>query len=95
MGTNNIGEFLALVHALALQKKNHTHLPIYTDSGTAMALVRNKKVKSNLPRNEQTKDLWNMIGRAENWLKNNETDIRVLKWDTTNWGEIPADFGRK
>lgn len=95
MGTNNIGEFLALVHALAVQKKNNTKLPVYTDSGTAMAWVRNKKVKSSLVRNDQTKDLWDMVERAQNWLKTNESDIPILKWDTVNWGEIPADFGRK
>ncbi len=95
MGTNNLGEFLALVHALALQKKAGTKRPVYTDSGTALAWVRNKKVKTMLPRNEKTQELWDMVDRAEAWLRNNSYDIPVYKWDTRNWGEIPADFGRK
>ncbi len=95
MGTNNIGEFLALVHALALQKKEGTRRPIYTDSGTALTWVRNKKVKTMLPENEESAELWDMIRRAEAWLRNNSYDIPVYKWDTKNWGEIPADFGRK
>ncbi len=95
MGTNNLGEFLALVHALALQKKAGTKRPVYTDSGTALAWVRNKKVKTMLPRNEKTRELWDMVDRAEAWLRNNSYDIPVYKWDTRNWGEIPADFGRK
>jgi len=95
MGTNNLGEFLALVHALALQKKAGSKRPVYTDSGTALAWVRNKKVKTMLPRNEKTRELWEMVDRAEAWLRNNSYDIPVYKWDTRNWGEIPADFGRK
>ncbi len=95
MGTNNLGEFLALVHALALQKKAGTKRPVYTDSGTALAWVRNKKVKTMLPRNEKTRELWDMVDRAETWLRKNSYDIPVYKWDTRKWGEIPADFGRK
>jgi len=96
LGTNNIGEFLALVHGLAyLQKEELPNLPIYTDSRTAMSWLRNKKVKTNLVQNARTKQLFVLIQRAENWLKNNSYENPILKWDTENWGEIPADFGRK
>ena len=95
LGTNNIGEFLALVHALALFKKHDINKPIYTDSMTAMSWVKKKKVKTNLVRNKKTEELYEMIERAESWLLNNQYDIEILKWDTENWGEIPADFGRK
>ncbi len=96
MGTNNIGEFLGIVHGLALlQKQNLAQMPIYTDSATAMAWVRNKKVKTNLERNEQTKKLFDLIERGENWLKVNQFSNPILKWETKSWGEIPADFGRK
>jgi len=57
--------------------------------------VRNKKVKTMLPRNEKTRELWDMVDRAEAWLRKNSYDIPVYKWDTRKWGEIPADFGRK
>ncbi|WP_026211193.1 viroplasmin family protein [Lewinella cohaerens] len=96
MGTNNIGEFLAIVHGLALlQKQNLPHLPIYTDSATAMAWVRKKKVKTNLVNDSRTATLHELIIRGENWLKTNTFTNPILKWDTDSWGEIPADFGRK
>jgi ribonuclease HI len=95
LGTNNIGEFLGLVHALALFKKHDINKPIYTDSMTAMSWVKKKKVKTNLVRNKKTEELYGMIERAEAWLLNNQYDIEILKWETENWGEIPADFGRK
>lgn len=95
LGTNNIGEFLALVHALALLKKSNNKMPIYTDSGTAMAWVRNKKVKTTLKKTASTAELFELIERAETWLKNNSWENPILKWNTKSWGEIPADFGRK
>lgn len=94
-GTNNVGEFLAIVHALAFFKQNNIKVPIYTDSVTAMAWVRNKKAKTTLKEVPSNKKLFEYIQRAENWLKNNNWDNKILKWDTKNWGEIPADFGRK
>ena len=95
-GTNNIGEFLAIVHALALlQKKNDSSTPIYTDSKTAIAWVNRKKANTKLLPNRHNATLFDMIRRAEKWLKENVWKNPVLKWDTENWGEIPADFGRK
>jgi len=95
-GTNNIGEFLALVHGIALLKsKNKESIPIYSDSRTAMSWVKQKKCKTNLHFDESNKDLLNLIKRAENWLKENSFKNPILKWETKAWGEIPADFGRK
>lgn len=95
LGTNNIGEFLALVHALAMLKKENNPLPIYTDSKIAQIWVQKKKCKTTLPQNEKTKKLYELIARAEQWLKNNTYENKILKWETKSWGEIPADFGRK
>lgn len=95
-GTNNIGEFLALVHALAwLKKKNAEDVTIYTDSRTALSWLRNKKVKTTLQPNRSNKLLFLMIDKALNWLRNNDYKNTIIKWDTKKWGEIPADFGRK
>ncbi|MEI7595668.1 MAG: ribonuclease H family protein [Bacteroidota bacterium] len=96
-GTNNIGEFLALVHALAWSKQKGYHtLPIYTDSMTALSWVQNKKAKTKLEATSDNEVLFDLIERAETWLKKNNTwKNPILKWDTKNWGEIPADFGRK
>lgn len=94
--TNNIGEFLALVHALAmLQKKELHYLPIYSDSRTAMAWVRNKKVKTTLTRTKVNADSFLLMDRALLWIQNNSFKNPILKWNTKEWGEIPADFGRK
>lgn len=95
LGTNNIGEFLAIVHALALFKQQGKQTPVYTDSKTAMGWVKRKKANTKLVRNARTKLLYELIERAETWLKNNSYDNPILKWDTESWGEIPADFGRK
>ncbi|MBK8621692.1 MAG: ribonuclease H family protein [Saprospiraceae bacterium] len=95
-GTNNVGEFLALVHALALLKKlKKEDTLIYTDSQTAMAWVRDKKIKSTLERTSKNKEIFDMLERALLWLKNNSYQNKIIKWDTVKWGEIPADFGRK
>jgi len=94
-GTNNIGEFLALVHGLALLKQKNSPLPIYTDSKTAIAWTKAKKSKTKLERNELNAALFDLISRAEKWLVENEYTTQILKWETTAWGEIPADFGRK
>tara|TARA_B110000091_G_scaffold142429_1_gene152167 strand:- start:1665 stop:2300 length:636 start_codon:yes stop_codon:yes gene_type:complete len=95
-GTNNIGEFLALVHGIALLKsKNKEDIPIYSDSRTAMSWVKQKKCKTNIHFDASNKDLLDLIKRAENWLKQNTFKNPILKWETKAWGEIPADFGRK
>lgn len=93
--TNNIGEFLAIVHGLAYLQLRNSKLPIYSDSNNAITWVRNKKAKSNLERTPTTEQVWQLIERAEQWLKNNEYANAVLKWETKTWGENPADFGRK
>ena len=95
LGTNNIGEFLAIVHALALFGKQGVEMPVYTDSRIAMGWVRQKKCRTNLKRTSTTEKLYQLIERAENWLKANTYRNQILKWDTEKWGEIPADFGRK
>ncbi len=94
-GTNNIGEFLALVHGLAYLKKNNSNRIIYTDSKTAMSWVRKKKCNSKLVETVYNVDVFNLIRRAEDWLKHNSYTTTIVKWETKAWGEIPADFGRK
>lgn len=95
LGTNNIGEFLAIVHGLALLKQKKLTMPIYSDSKTAISWVKNKKCKTLLTRDAQTEELFQLIERAENWLKKNSYSTKIIKWETQEWGEIPADFGRK
>ena len=95
-GTNNIGEFLAIVHGLALIKQQGlTDMTIYSDSRNALLWVRKKKCKTTLARTARTETLFVLIERAEQWLKNNTWETPLVKWETERWGEIPADFGRK
>ena len=95
-GTNNIGEFLALVHGISLLKKKGLHsLPIYSDSKIAMSWVKKKTCRTNITFDTSNKDLLTLIQRAEKWLKENSFRNPILKWETKAWGEIPADFGRK
>ncbi|MDR1344049.1 MAG: ribonuclease H family protein [Tannerellaceae bacterium] len=94
-GTNNVGEFLALVHGLALLKQKNSNLPIYSDSMNAIKWVRNKKSKTLLERSEVNRPIFDLLERAEKWLGENDYSTTILKWETSLWGEIPADFGRK
>ena len=95
-GTNNIGEFLALVHALALfDKQGNCTTSIYSDSITAQAWVRDRMCRSKLQPTAQNAELLAVVRRAEFWLQTHTPKNRILKWDTKKWGEIPADFGRK
>ena len=94
-GTNNIGEFLAIVHGLAFLKKNQSSRILYTDSRTAMSWVRKKKCNTRLEPSAKNAVLFQMIRRAEEWLRSNSYETPVVKWETKAWGEIPADFGRK
>lgn len=95
-GTNNIGEFLAIVHALALmEKQGIKDKVIYSDSHTAILWVKKKQCKTKLEHNDETKPLFDIIRRAETWLRGHNIQVEINKWETSRWGEIPADFGRK
>lgn len=93
--TNNIGEFLAIVHGLALLKKQNSNIPVYSDSVNAILWVKNKKCKTKLTPCKANEPVFDLIIRAEKWLNNNTYTNQILKWATHVWGEIPADFGRK
>lgn len=94
-GTNNIGEFLAIVHALAFLKQHNSDLPIYSDSKTAIAWVKKKKANTKLEPTGRNSELFDLLERAEKWLRDNNFSNKILKWETEEWGENPADFGRK
>ncbi|MEO9531730.1 MAG: ribonuclease H family protein [Crocinitomicaceae bacterium] len=95
-GSNNIGEFLGLVHALAFlnghKDPKMKSMPIYTDSRIAMSWVKACKCRTN---KQPIPEVANLIARAEKWLRMNSYTTPILKWETKVWGEIPADFGRK
>lgn len=94
-GTNNIGEFLALVHGIAYLKERKSDRILYTDSRIAMGWVRKKTCNTKLQESAKNKAVFDMIRRAIKWLKENDYNTPIVKWETKAWGEIPADFGRK
>jgi ribonuclease HI len=57
--------------------------------------VKQKQVSSTLVRDESTREIWDLVDRAVRWLKTNDYPNKVLKWQTKQWGEIKADYGRK
>jgi len=93
--TNNIGEFLALVHGLAYMQKHGYDYPIYSDSKTAQSWVRQRKCKTKMTADQLIPEVVDLIQRAELWLQTHTYNTPIIKWDTEQWGEIPADFGRK
>jgi viroplasmin and RNaseH domain-containing protein len=93
-GTNNIGEFLAIVHALALLKvQGKPSLLVYSDSVTAQGWVKKGKCNTKLAQTKRNAKIFELIDRAEKWLAMNKITNPLLKWDTESWGEIPADYG--
>lgn len=94
-GTNNIGEYLAIVHAMALMEKLGQRHVIYSDSRTAQGWVRAGHARTKLPLDAQTSRLLGLVQRADAWLASHSFRVPVRKWQTETWGEIPADFGRK
>ena len=94
-GNNNIGEFLAVVHCLAMQEQQGTRYPIYSDSVTALSWVKGGICRTSVTENDDNHQLFDIIRRAETWLRTHSFRVPIYKWDTKNWGEIPADFGRK
>lgn len=94
-GTNNIGEFLAIVHAIKFLEQNGWNYPIYSDSITGIAWVKNKKVNTSLEFDEETQRLHEHIKNATTYLKNTNFDYDIRKWNTKEWGESKADYDRK
>lgn len=97
IGTNNIAEYLAIIHlAAALKNAGDFTTPIYTDSKNTLAWLRRGQSHTTLAENDLTRPTLELLRRADKWLAENGA-IRnpILKWQTEIWGEIPADFGRK
>lgn len=94
-GTNNIGEYLAIVHALALCAKKGVVCRIYSDSKTGMAWIRRRHSNTAVKPDGKNAKVLELLARADAWVASHTWRNQITKWDTDNWGEIPADFGRK
>lgn len=104
-GTNNLAEFIGLVNAIkecvrshklraGLYKTSSEPRDLYTDSQTALAWLRRKDVKTSF-----SGPILLEVSKCIVFLNSdeyaNQKAVRVFKWNTKEWGEIPADFGRK
>src|SRR5690348_8915559 len=94
-GTNNLAEFLAIVHALIYCQEHHLNLPIYSDSKTARGWVKRKTINTTCKRCRSNEPIFELVDGSLLWLKENEYENKILKWETKLWYENPADFGRK
>lgn len=99
-GSNNIGEFLAIVTAMRWQDERSMNIPIFSDSKCAIAWTTNGNNSCNttMKREDMDPELLYEIRRAESWLRGPRSGrylANVKKWNTAEWGEIPADYGRK
>ena len=88
-------ELQYLENELKKRQQKGIRMPIYSDSVSGQAWVRNKKAKTTLARTPDTEQALDLVARAENWLRTHTLSVPILKWNTEEWGEIPADFGRK
>lgn len=94
-GTNNIAEFLSIVHAMTICKHRPEITAIYSDSKIAIKWIEDKKANTHISSNEDSAYILQLVERAERWLHYNTSEVPLLKWETAAWGENPADFGRK
>lgn len=95
-GTNNIAEYIAIIHAAAaLAKAGDSRTPIYSDSKTALSWIRRGHSYTKISPNGHNEKVIQLLARADAWRQTHKIANPILKWDTDNWGEIPADFGRK
>lgn len=101
-GSNNIGEYLALVKALMwleTTEPNGTD-PVYSDSKIAIIWIsdiKNPGSNSHIPKIGEA--LKGELLMCDDWVKKStsysQIARRVRHWNTSDWGEIPADYGRK
>lgn len=96
-GSANAGEFLAVIQAIKYLSFKNISMPIYSDSNNALTWVERKSHNSKTPASPALKILLN---KANDFLKSDGYEItkdkcEIKKWHTKQWGEIPADFGRK
>jgi ribonuclease HI len=95
-GTNNVGEFLAIVHALTWLAKHEKEMPVYSDSENGIAWVYTGQCRTKLKHTERNALLFAMIHSAENWLSENELlDEAVLEMGYGFVGREPRGFWEK
>ena len=102
LGTNNIGEFLAIIEALMAKKTGELSFnALYSDSQTALVWLASGRANPKSPE-KISSELLEACDDARVWLNENSewvqglcSDGLIRQWNTKEWGENPADFGRK
>jgi ribonuclease HI len=95
-GTNNIGEYVAIIHAASLLAAQGDYMtPIYSDSRTALSWIRNRHSRTTIKATAENAQVRALLARADAWISTHNIPNPLLKWNTEAWGETPADFGRK
>lgn len=92
--TNNIAEFMAIVHGLMFCKKHKKHDRVFSDSEIAIKWIERKECKTDMQKGINV-ELDEKIQHCLRWLVGEKKLPDVDKWFTNAWGEIPADFGNK
>ena len=91
IGTNNIAEYLAMIHLAALlAARGDSTTPIYTDSKNTLAWLRRGGSRTTLTRRPDTAATLDLLARADAWLAANGP-IRnpILKWPHRAVGRNP------
>ena len=99
-GSANVGEYLAIIEGIEWIGNNMqigSYLPIYSDSLNAQSWVRRKAHASTVSACDAIKQ---MLAKADSLLQAGlyglvKKSNPIFDWKTSQWGEIPADFGRK
>lgn len=88
IGTNNLGEFLAIyegiryIENLKKKKSKKIYDCIFSDSETAIARMRSKKIKTTLKYTQETKELLEKVQEALTWIKTHDFTIPIRKRET-------------
>lgn len=90
--TQNVADFMAIVHALHYCKINNIDLPIYNDNLVAIKWVKDKKVNSLLIKTKENHELFQSFENALVILKQNDFLNPILFWKKKELGNIKNPF---
>lgn len=88
--TNNFAE-LAGIEAMISVALDMKETVLWTDSLISMGWIKSGKLGTSVREPEL---IFGMLNRIRTQL-HEHPELKLKKWDTRNWGQIPSDFGRK
>lgn len=90
--TQNISDFISIVHALHYCNENSLDSPIYNNNKIAINWANNKKTNTQLFKNNENKEIFQLYENALVWLKQNECSNQILFWNKKEMGNIEKPF---